>query len=246
MTCEDDLRPGVVAGLPTSYLADATYVSSDDSNYFVCSSVSSDSCSSDVGGITETAGSCSQKAVVTTKIVDFCSVAATISTAITATTVEHSSLPARHICTLPLFGLADYEDRSIQLEVAKDEAVEARKAVAAVQEESVQAQEHADVAQKVLLQARGELMQARQHLQPLVQMLSQIEEDLQCQICMQIIRYPVILKYGHSFCQSCIATWFANSLQGIAGFTVYLFTNQHKSVTFRHSIILPFRKVCNM
>ncbi|EIN03245.1 hypothetical protein PUNSTDRAFT_139734 [Punctularia strigosozonata HHB-11173 SS5] len=163
MTCEDDLRPGVVAG----------------------------PCSGDAGGIKETAGSCSQEAVVATKIVDFCSAAATVSTVITETTVERSSLPARDICASPSFRLADYEDRSALLEVAKDEAVEARKAAAAAQEESVQAQERADVARKALLQARGELTQARQHLQPLVQTLSQIEEDLQCQICMQIIRYPV-------------------------------------------------------
>ncbi|EIN03455.1 hypothetical protein PUNSTDRAFT_139545 [Punctularia strigosozonata HHB-11173 SS5] len=181
-TCEDDLRPGPASAPPNNIVADVANASLDESYHFIISSGSGVGDAGTTACVTQSVGSCFE--------------AVTVSATVTAST----SSPRTHdVRAPPSFRLKDFEDVSAQLEVAKDEAIEAKKAAAIAQEENVQAQERADVAQNALLQARDELTQARQHLQPLQQRLSEIEDDLHCQVCAQRLRNPVTLACGHTF-----------------------------------------------
>ncbi|CAL9691812.1 unnamed protein product [Knipowitschia caucasica] len=41
-------------------------------------------------------------------------------------------------------------------------------------------------------------------------MASGVEEELQCQICLDMFKNPVILSCSHSFCKVCLETWWTN------------------------------------
>ena len=38
--------------------------------------------------------------------------------------------------------------------------------------------------------------------------LSEIEEEFQCAVCLDLIVLPTTLNCGHSFCRHCLAHWF--------------------------------------
>ncbi|EIN04327.1 hypothetical protein PUNSTDRAFT_138721 [Punctularia strigosozonata HHB-11173 SS5] len=111
----------------------------------------------------------------------------------------------------PSFHLKDFKDMSAQLEVAKDEAIEAKKAAAIAQEESVQAQERAN------------------HLQPLQQRLSEIEDDLHCKFACNASGILLPLHAVTPSVKAALPHGLINTLNCIARSAVDQFTTQCKS-----------------